>query len=146
MAYSELNDPAKAYTLESFIALKYQDDLTYRNFSILEVIDGIELTDHCVIDEYLEELNSICVDVELTPEEFARYKYSPDLMAYDVYGTTQVDFIILMANDMVDPKEFNLKKIRLPYASAFREFLSSVYNANGGYIEQNREDNGLMVY
>lgn len=143
MAYSEINDPAKTYTLEAFVALKYQDDLTYRNLSILEVVDGIELVDHCLIDDYLEELNAICVDVVLTQEEWARYKYAPDLMAYDIYGTTQVDFLILLANDMIDPKEFTLKKIRLPYASAFRDFLASVYNSNSGYIEQNREDNNL---
>ena len=110
MAYNEQNDPAKAYTLETFISMKYQDDLTYRNFSILEVLDGIELTDHCVIDEYLDELSALCVEVELTAEEYAKYKYSPDLMSYDVYGTTQLDFVILMANDMVDPKEFDSKK------------------------------------
>ena len=65
------------------------------------------------------------------------------MLAYDIYGSTQLDFVILFANDMIDPKEFNLKKVKLPFASALSEFLSQVYNSNSGYITQNREDNGL---
>lgn len=146
MAYNTSNNPALTYTLENFVSMKYNDDLTYRNFSILEMINNLEFVDHCLIDEYLTELSSICVNVELSYDEYNQFKYAPDLLAYSVYGTTQLDFVILLANDMIDPKEFNLRKIKLPYASALKTFLSNIYNANNGYIQQNRADNNLFVY
>ena len=119
MATNNLNNPALTYTLDQFIGMKYSDDITYHNFSIIEKIDdNIELVDHNIIEDYLDELESICVKCELTLEQYRKYKYKPDLLAFDVYGSVQLDFIIMLVNDMIDPKEFDLKTIKLPYASA----------------------------
>ena len=144
--YSHVYDIAKTHTLEEFISMKYQDDITYKNFSILEFMDGIELIDKCLVDDYLGELELSCITVDLTNEQYIKYKYAPDLLAYDVYGSTQLDFVILFMNDMIDPKEFDLKKIKLPYASILKSILSSIYNANSGYIAQNRYDNGITTF
>lgn len=126
--------------------MKYTDEITFRNYSILEVINDIELLDHNLVEDYLSELSSICVSVPLTDEEYKKYKYAPDLLAYDVYGSVQLDFVIMYANNIIDPKEFNFKTIKLPYASALKTFLASVYNVNSGYLEQNREDNNIINY
>ena len=56
-----------------------------------------------------------------------------------------LDFLILLANDMVDPKEFDLRIVKLPFASKLVDFLNRVYGANQNYIRQNRADNGLIV-
>lgn len=143
---SQTNDPATTYTLDEFISMRYSDDMTFRNFSILEVIDDVEYLDHNVLDDYLEELESICIDCPLDDDQYKKYKYAPDLLAYDVYGSTQLDFVVLAVNGMIDPKEFTLKTIKLPYKSALKSFLSAVYNSESGYIEQNRSDNGLTIY
>lgn len=139
-----ISDPALTYTLDQFISMKASDELTYRNFSILEVVDGLELLDHNLIEDYLTELQSLCIEVELTREQYIKYKYAPDLLAYDIYGSTQLDFIILFANEIIDPKEFNLKKLKLPYASQLKTFLSAVYNSESDYINFNRTQNGLI--
>lgn len=139
-----ISDPALTYTLDQFISMKASDELTYRNFSILEVVDGLELLDHNLIEDYLTELQSLCIEVELTHEQYIKYKYAPDLLAYDIYGSTQLDFIILFANEIIDPKEFNLKKLKLPYASQLKTFLSAVYNSESDYINFNRTQNGLI--
>ena len=141
------SDPALTYTLDQFINMKYSDEITYYNFSIIEVVDGIQLLDHNLIEDYIDELKSLCQNCELDSNQYKKYKYSPDLLAYDVYGSTQLDFVILMLNDMIDPKEFNLKTVKLPYASKLKAFLSAVYNAELNYISQNRADNGMeMIY
>lgn len=142
-----INDPSKTYTLDQFIDMKPSDELTYHNFSIVEVVNGVELLDHNILEDYLPELEAICQTVELSDEEFKRYKYSPDFLAYDVYGSTQLDFVILLANGMIDPKEFVYRKMKLPRKkSLLLEFLSKVYNAESGYISQNRSDNNLNIY
>jgi hypothetical protein len=140
------SNPALTYTISDFISMKYTDEITFRNYSILEVINDIELLDHNLVEDYLSELSSICVSVPLTDEEYKKYKYAPDLLAYDVYGSVQLDFVIMYANNIIDPKEFNFKTIKLPYASALKTFLASVYNVNSGYLEQNREDNNIINY
>lgn len=146
MAINFLNNPALTYTLDQFIAMRYIDEATYRNFSILQVVDGLELVDHNLIDDYMDELEQISVECELTLEQYKKYKYSPDIMAYDVYGSTQLDFVIMKLNGMIDPKDFNLKKVLLPYKSKLIAFLNTVYNSNLNYINQNRADNGLKTF
>lgn len=139
------NDPALTYTLDDFIQMNVSDEMTYRNFSILEIVDGIEILDHNLIEDYQDELESLCQTVHLDNDQFKRYRFSPDILAYDLYGSVQLDFVILFANSMIDPKEFNVKTIKLPYASALKAFLSAIYNAEQGYIEQNRSTNGLNI-
>ena len=135
-----LNNPALTYTLDQFIAMKNTDDMTYNNFSIYGKIKGQKILESNLIDEYLDELTSLCSQVELSLEEYKKYRYAPDLLAYDVYGSVQLDFIILACNDMIDPKDFNLKRIKLPTVSRLREFLNEVYGANSNWITKNRYD------
>lgn len=135
-----LNSPALTYTLEQFILMKNADDMTYNNFSIYDKLDGQRVLETNLVDEYLDELTAICSIVELSNSEYKKYKYAPDLLAYDIYGSVQLDFVILAANDMVDPKDFNLKKIKLPTVSRLREFLNQVYGANSNWITKNRYD------
>lgn len=139
--YSDyLNNPAKTYTLDQFINMKNTDSMTYNNFSIYGKIDGQKILESNVLDEYLNELVSISKIVKLTSDERRKYKYAPDLLAYDVYGSTQLDFIVLAVNDMVDPKDFNLKKLKLPTASNLNGFLNEVYSSNASWISKNRYD------
>ena len=139
-----ISNPALTYTLDDFISMQISDDMTYYNFSILEVIDGVEHLDSNLVEIYLEELKSQCVSVQFSEEELKKYKYNADLLAYDLYGSVQLDFVILLLNDMYDPKEFTKKNVILPHSSTLSKFLNDVYSKEAGYIQQNRADYGIL--
>lgn len=139
-----ISNPALTYTLDDFISMKISDDMTYYNFSILEVIDGVEHLDSNLVEIYLEELKSQCISVQFSEEELKKYKYNADLLAYDLYGSVQLDFVILLLNDMYDPKEFTKKNVILPHSSTLSKFLNDVYSKEEGYIQQNRADYGIL--
>ena len=80
---------------------------------------------------------------ELSNEEMSRYRYNPDLLAYDIYGSVQLDFVILLLNDMIDPKDFDRRKLKLPYASSLSIFLNTLYSKESNYINENRANNNL---
>lgn len=137
------NNPAQTYTLTDFIAMKNQDELTYKNFAILTYSSETEFAEQSILDYYLAELKKLCNKItEFSEEEINKYKYAPDMLAYDVYGSTQLDFIILLCNGIIDPKEFDFKRkyIMLPKAAILNEFLSRVYNSEIDWIETNRAD------
>ena len=138
-------NPATTTTLEDFIEMRSIDEMTYYNFSILEVINGVEHLNHILIEDYLEELKSACITVDLTLDQYKKYKYFPDLLSYDVYGSVQLDFIIMLLNDCIDPKEFDKKTVILPYASVLASFLNTVYSKEQLYIEENRVKFGLTM-
>ena len=48
------NDPALTYTLDDFVELQSVDNMTYYNFSILEIIDGVQHLDHNLVEDYLK--------------------------------------------------------------------------------------------
>ena len=134
------------HTLPEFVSIGINsDDQTYYNFSIFDKINDIYLLDWNVIDEYLYILENMSVNCDLTDRELSIYKYQPDLLAYDLYKSIQLDFIILKINDMASYREFDRKRIKLPYASKLRAFLTAVYNTELGYLNQNRIDVGLYV-
>ncbi len=138
------NNPALTYTLDDFISMQISDDMTYYNFSILEVINGVQHLDTNLVEIYLNELKSQCVTVKLTDEELKKYRYNPDLLAYNLYGSVQLDFVILLLNDMYDPKEFNKYTIVLPKSSVLSKFMNQVYSKEQGYIEMNRAAQGIL--
>ena len=141
---NDTNNPALTYTLSEFISLGMQDEMTYRNFSIISYRMNTEFVDQNILDYYIKELKSVCMKItEFTNEEIKRYMYSPDLLAYDVYGSTQLDFIILLCNGMIDPKEFDIthrKYLLLPKATILKEFLSKVYNSETDWMNLNRSE------
>lgn len=137
------HNPATTYTLQDFINMKNIDDMTYYNFSILEVINGVQHLDHNLVEDYLPHLLQTCETVSLSDTEYKRYKYNPDLLAYDLYGSVQLDFVLLLLNDMVDPKEFDVRTVKLPYASVLSTFLNDIYTKESSYIHQNRSTNKI---
>ena len=137
------NDPALTYTLSDFVEIGKQDEMTYTNFSIIQYRMSTEFAEQNVVDYYLSELKSICLKItSFSEDEINRYRYAPDLLSYDVYGTTQLDFIVLLCNGMIDPKDFDFKRkyLLLPRANVLQEFLSQVYNSESDWLNLNRTE------
>ena len=133
------SNPAKTYTLDDFILEGKSDQLTYINFAITQQIENISFVDTSLIDYYLDELKSISIEIpieNITQDQIIKYRYQPDLLAYDIYGSTQLDFIVLMCNGIIDPKEFDfkVKSLLLPKASILNTFLSEVYKSEKPWI------------
>ncbi len=138
------NNPAKTYTISDFINMKSQDELTYPNFAIFDYKFGESFVEESIIDYYIKELKSICLKItSFTTEEIARYKYAPDLLSYDIYGTTQLEFIVLLCNGVISPHDFDFKKsyLMLPKARDLATLLSEIYNSESGWLAINRREN-----
>ena len=128
------SSPALTYTLDDFIGEKQSDDMTYSNFSIIRETSYARFTETGLLDYYMRDLKDTCIKIPIenvTFEQKARYKYQPDLLAYDIYGSTQLDFVVLLCNGIIDPKEFDLKcsYLSLPRRSSLNKLLSDVYRS-----------------
>lgn len=112
--------------------------LTYYSTSLLEKIDNIEYSSHNIIYDYLPELEALCHLVQLTDLEYLKYEFRPDLLSYDIYGTLDYDFIILALNDMLSPKDFTKRKLKLLTSSNMNITINKIYNAEQQYLIKNR--------
>lgn len=138
------------HTVEEFIdSNDGSKSITYHNFSILEQkeIDGetFQFIDLNIIDDYIEELRQIAIPIQLTDKELLKYSYNPGLLAYDIYGSTELEFVILKLNGIIDPKDFDFPTIKLIQPDILEETLSNIYNAETAYINNNREQNGIEM-
>lgn len=131
--------PDKTYTIEEFIEAGKGVILTYQNLSLKSHIDkNIKFPFKNVFNDYLPDFinTSVIKNVQLTDEEFNKYKYRPKILAYDIYGTTDLDFVILAINRISTPKDFVYKKIKMISKNHLNELLTAIYNAEKDLIDK----------
>lgn len=122
-----------AATIEEFIS-QVSEDNSYYKFSIEEKDDIVQFPVDNVIYDYLTELEEIAVDVELTDMDMLKYAYKPWLLAYDVYGNSELEFVILALNHMVSAKEFNRNIIKMLHKSDMETYMTQIYTSEETYL------------
>ena len=125
-------------TVQDFIAMKNSDEITYYNFSIVEYLNGYDMFITNVLYDYEEELRDLSVFIKLTDVERIKYRYKPYLFAYDLYGTREIAFIIMMLNGIIDPKEFDYNKIRVLRYNDLTAIINRIGAINEDYINKNK--------
>lgn len=136
MALSIPTSPAKTSTLEEFVNLSSKTLISYKNLSFSEKIDDErEFAIWNVLSDYDKELKALASDVELSDAEYHRYIYNPKVLSYDIYGSTELFFVILAVNGICTAKEFSNRKIKLIKPDQLNTILQMIYNSNKQDIE-----------
>lgn len=127
--------PYAAHTIREFIEAGQSSTTktAYPDFSYIETKDNkFEYVVKNVLEDYLVELKNMAIRVELNSKEVVKYKYNPKLLAFDLYHSTKVYYIILRLNDMCDVHQFDLSKRRLLLLppSVLADSLAAIYKAD----------------
>lgn len=139
MAVKDSMSADLAISVQDFIALRTSDEITYYNYSIVEYLDvGFDMFVTNLLYDYQDELEDIALTVSLTPIEQAKYRYKPYLFAFDVYGSTEAKFIIMMLNNIIDPKEFDFEKVKVIRYGDLITVLNRMQAVNEDYMNNNR--------
>lgn len=134
--------PGSTYTLDQFIACQSDDDFCYNNLSFIDQIDNIQYCVYNVVSDYIDEIiDSYCRKVQLSDEEMMKYMYRPKLLCYDIYGFTELHFLIMLINDMCSVKDFDKNLLYLPTKDNMTSLCRSILNANKTSIMQYNDAN-----
>lgn len=136
------SDPAKTYKVEDFIDMQENDSFTYATMALYmqSIVDKIIVySSDNVLYDYLEEIKSKAVDYTFSDSEYMKYKYRPKLLAYDIYGSTELYFVILAMNNTCNIKDFNKRTIKMLYKSDMSDLLNAIVSAEKNRISLNRE-------
>ena len=107
------------YTLNDFIREYSVEDLRVDAFHLKEVFFQSGMSHKIIVngdniaDKYSVELEENKKIVEFSTKEYYKYRYNPKLLSYDIYGTTELWFFILMANEIYTITEFDFRKVKL---------------------------------
>lgn len=139
----EYQKPQNTYTIDQYINCQSDTLMCYYNSSFIDEVDNVKYSTYNVVSDYLDELRSddYCVTIELSDEELAKYMYRPKLLCYDIYGNTELHFIILLINDMYSCKQFNKKKLLMPTQDMMKEISNKILNSNRNAIQTYAKNN-----
>ena len=85
----------KTHTIDEFISCQSDTSMCYNNLSFIDQYDGIKFNTYNVLSDYLDDIkDNYCKTIELNQDEAWKYKYRPKLLAYDIYGNTELAFTI----------------------------------------------------
>ena len=137
-------DPRVAHTFSEFMLSGRENSvISYDKLCFKEFHDNAHFVVKNVLDDYLWELKNGAKKCKLNDEEFRKYQYIPKRLCSDLYGTTEVYYVILAINNMCDIKDFNSKIIYLLPKDTMNYCLSKIYTAEKDSIAMynNRNDN-----
>mgnify|MGYP002410607185 CR=1 FL=1 len=127
----------KTSTIQELIEAGKSANMTYYNSSYIERIGNIEYSIYNVLYDYMDELEPYLVTVTLSNDEYNRYCYRPKLLAYDIYGSTDLYFIIMIFNNICDVKDFNFRKVKLISPSNI-SVINNIFITEKDYLTKNR--------
>ena len=140
MAIYDSMSADKTITVQDFIAMRNSDEITYHNYSIISYLNGFDFVITNILYDYEEEFQDLAVTITLTDLEKIKYRYKPDLFAFDLYGSTETKFIIMMINGIIDPKEFDFNKVKALRPSDLSTILGRITTVNEDFINKNRSN------
>lgn len=130
IAYKEIDDPSEATTISEFItAGKQVNTITNPLLRFTETSNNIVYTVKDTIDDYMYDLRKAAINCKLTRDQIIKYKYNPKKLAYDIYGSTDLFYVILKINYMASIKEFNLSTgyIYMLSKTDMTNYLNAIY-------------------
>lgn len=135
---TRVSDPRLAPTVVDFIlAGKETNVIRYSHLMFQESKDGINYVVHSVLDDYLQDMQEKAIECTLSKTERDRYYLKPRILSSDIYGTTELYYIILRINNMWSPKQFTLdnNKIKMLTKDHMNDFLSAIMRVESKDIE-----------
>ena len=131
------------WTLSDFISEYSMEDLRIDAFYLQQVFwdknkmtHKVVVNENSIADKYANELEENKHIVELTTKEYYKYRYNPKLLSYDIYGTTELWFFILMANELYSISDFDLRKVVL-FDTAIITKLNRMLEMDAEFLEIN---------
>jgi hypothetical protein len=95
--------------------------------------------DDSILIPYDGELDTYRKSYTFTEEEYRKYKYNPWKVSYDVYGTTELWFLVLHANELYSAMEFDLETVSM-YTTDVKKLLNEIVAIEDNSIRKNQAE------
>ena len=80
---------------------------------------------YSILDRYMDDLESLIEEIELSDKEYIRYKYQPKRLCVDLYDCADLAPLILKINNMTSILEFNKQTLRL-FRTSIIDYLNEI--------------------
>lgn len=132
--------PEVTGTMKDYIGSKEYSPISYHNSAILQLYGDISYPVYNIFMDYMDELEKISIRVRLSDDEFDKYQFRPKILAYDLYGSTELYFLLMLLNKICDEKDFNSKVITIIDPTQI-SVVNDILIAETDYLNDNHFEN-----
>ena len=93
-----------------------------------------------VAQYHAKYLKPLVKKMTFTPEEYRKYRFNPWRLSDDLYGTTELWFMLLHINEMFSANEFNLMTVKIYDAEELLNRLGEIVNVNADFLDDNETE------
>lgn len=93
-----MDDNSSVQTLSDFVRYGYTSSYSIQSLSLFYKDNGIVYLDKLIYQKYDQLIMAMTQNVVLSDEEFMKYKFSPEKLSTDLYGTPNLSHLILYVN------------------------------------------------
>lgn len=123
-------------TLDDLIRHGKTSSYSINTLSLCQLEDTIVYFDKFAYQKYEKILMGLSELIELTDDQYRLYKYNPERLSYDLYGTSNLYHLILFLNNC-SQYEFKHKKVRLIAAKYISNVFEKMINHEEKHIQEN---------
>jgi hypothetical protein len=105
--------PHLTYSVGDFIASSDQAPIYLKDFLEWSQIGDVQYPTYNALHEYRDILSKYAVRLALTEEEYQRFIYKPELLAFELYGYTDLYFVLLFMNNIYNNKDFKFRELNV---------------------------------
>lgn len=135
--------PHKAINLSDLIEEGNSNEFSFASTSILTNIDGIIYPSSNILDKYKEIILENCIEVTLSDEDLANYRYNPKALSLKLYKSIDLWFLLLNINGILSVSDFTKRTIKI-YDPKKMNILNKILIVEKSRIDSNRSDLGLI--
>ena len=131
-------------TLSRYLTDYKRQDFKLDNYFTHELMNDGESKDWFkVIEENIASRHTMFLDeckvkVTLTDAQYRKYRCNAHRLAHDLYGQTELWFLILHANEMYSEMEMTTKELYIYKPSMLIQKLTEISIVENDYIKKNR--------
>lgn len=137
-------DPTKAVTLEELISEGLNGELSQDTTCYVNRIDDMIFPTTSVFDSYMDFIYPLCVNVQLSTDEYYQYKMRPKALSYTLYGTIELWTLILKLNRVQSSMDFDKKIVKVLDPSK-TDILTRIMTYNRQRLDNSKERAGIII-
>ena len=150
MVFTSLSDYIRRYkdtsvreSTLSYGEWVYDNELVEDGEILAKDLDYFKLIIDNIIDKNSYFLDQYVYTVQLTDEQYRKYRCNAHRLAYDIFGTTALWFLITNLNEMYSEAEFDTSKFKM-YRPDIMRRISEIKIVENDQLERNKAELSRM--
>lgn len=132
------------YTIDQFIESYKREEVSYDTLFFKQVVERVRkggyiiIQDCSILEKYDAVLKDSLATLTMTDSQCAQFFYNPKALSMEIYGTTELWFLFLHANELRSTVQFNLNPLKV-YGEEIIEILGIILDLEKPYIDMNQD-------